>query len=635
MSESPNKLIRFWQELKRRKVFKVVAMYAATAFILLQLAEILTTALLLPDWTTRLVTLLLIIGFPIVVIFSWIFDITPGGIKKTESGKAIRRKETVTKPVKRGSKPSYILNAVLIIAVIVLAYPKIFKRDTLENLRTSDGRISVAVMPFQNMTNDTIWNVWQDGIQDILINSLSNSEELAVRQTETIYNLIQGKGLTNYASITPSVASTLSQKLNANVFIYGSIKQAGYTMRVNAQLIDSETEDVIKSFQVDGTSDKILSIIDSLSRMVNKFLIITKLGKELSADFQPLASTNSPEAYRYLINGDNVFFKRDYPSAAKFYSQAITIDSNFTVATIKLSFALDFQGLYDQAKKCILRAYQKRDQMSMQQKLFVNYAYARLFETPYEEIKYLKQLLEFDDQMPFVLESLSYSYYNLYQYDKVIPGYEKALKIYEKWDSRPIWVYSYVQLGIAYHKTDQYNKEKKLYKKAEKDFPDDLSLINRQAILSLTEGDTVAANEYIKKYISLRKERSSSDALIENNLAVMYQEAGILYKAEEFYRHTLILEPENPVRMNNLAYFLINKDQNINEGMELVDKALELSPNIWYILDTKGWGLYKQGKYKEALELIEKSDSLKPIYDHELFLHLEAAKKAVASQENN
>jgi tetratricopeptide (TPR) repeat protein len=237
--------------------------------------------------------------------------------------------------------------------------------------------------------------------------------------------------------------------------------------------------------------------------------------------------------------------------------------------------------------------------------------------------------------MPFVLESLSYSYYNLYQYDKVIPGYEKALKIYEKWDSRPIWVYSYVQLGIAYHKTDQYNKEKKLYKKAEKDFPDDLSLINRQAILSLTEGDTVAANEYIKKYISLRKERSSSDALIENNLAVMYEEAGILNKAEEFYRHTLILEPENPVRMNNLAYFLINKDQNINEGMELVDKALELSPNIWYILDTKGWGLYKQGKYKEALELIEKSDSLKPIYDHELFLHLEAAKKAVASQENN
>ena len=116
--------------------------------------------------------------------------------------------------------------AILIIAAI-LAYPKIFKQDTLENLRSSGERISVAVMPFQNMTNDTIWNVWQDGIQNNLITSLSNSEELKVRQTESITSLLQSKGLTNYASITPSVASTISQKLDANVFIYGSIKQSG------------------------------------------------------------------------------------------------------------------------------------------------------------------------------------------------------------------------------------------------------------------------------------------------------------------------------------------------------------------------------------------------------------------------
>ena len=123
----------------------------------------------------------------------------------------------------------------------------------MEKLRSSGERISVAVMPFQNMTNDTIWNVWQDGIQDKLITSLSNSEELKVRQTESINSLIQSKGLTNYASITPSVASTISQKLDANVFIYGSIKQAGATIRVNAQLIDSKTEEAFKSFQIDGT----------------------------------------------------------------------------------------------------------------------------------------------------------------------------------------------------------------------------------------------------------------------------------------------------------------------------------------------------------------------------------------------
>ena len=213
-------------------------------------------------------------------------------------------------PAKAGKNK--LISIVAIVAIIIVAaifaYPKIFKPNTLDKLRSSGGRITVAVMPFQNMTNDTIWNVWQDGIQANLITSLSNSAELKVRQTETIHSLLQSKRLTSYASITPSVASKISQKLDANVFIYGSINQAGTTIRINAQIIDSKTEDIIKSFQIDGTADKILPVIDSLSRMVNKFLIITKLGKELSHDFQLIASTNSPEAYRYLIYGDNAFF---------------------------------------------------------------------------------------------------------------------------------------------------------------------------------------------------------------------------------------------------------------------------------------------------------------------------------------
>ena len=125
---------------------------------------------------------------------------------------------------------------------------------------------------------------------------------------------------------------------------------------------------------------------------------------------------------------------------------------------------------------------------------------------------------------------------------------------------------------------------------------------------------------------------------ITTSLAGIYSEADILDKAEEYYRKALSLEPENPERMNNLAYFLIDNDRNINEGLELVDKALELSPDNYNYLHTKGWGLYKQGKYQEALEILQKSWDLrmeKAIYDHEAFLHLEAAKKAVASQNNN
>ena len=560
--------------------------------------------------------------------------------KLEESFKEIRegeRRIDMEKPAKAfNRKLLYTVVVAILVITAILVYPKIFKQNTLEKLKSSGDRITVAVMPFQNMTNDTIWDVWQDGIQANLISSLSSAEELKVRQTQTVNSLLQSKSLTNYASITPSVASNISKKLGANIFIYGSINQAGTTIRINAQLTDSKTEDIIKSFQVDGTADKILPVIDSLSRKINRFLTITKLGKELSPEFQSIASTDSPEAYRYLIYGDDAFFlKRDYPSAAKFYSQALTIDSNFTIATIKLSMTLYFQGLFDEAKKCLMSVYEVRDKMSMQQKLFVNYIYAFLSETPYDEIKYLKQCLEYDDQMPFVIESLSYSYNRLFQYYKEIEGYEKALKIYKKWGSKPPWIYSYIQLGTAYHKTGQYNKARKLYKKAEHDFPDDPLLIIRQATLSLTENDTASANKYIGNYISLSKERSISDASIANNLALAYKEAGILDRAEKYYRQALSLEPENPIRMNNLAWLLIDKDRNIAEGMKLIDTALELTPDEYYMVDTKGWGLYKQGKFKEALEFIQKADSLKPIYSHEIYLHLEAAKKAVAGQKNN
>ena len=133
----------------------------------------------------------------------------------------------------------YLITAILIIAAI-LAYPKIIQSEQtpgeFESRQTV--RISVVVMPFQNMTNDTNWNVWQDGIQNELITSLTNSEELKVRQTESINNLIQSKGFINYASITPSLASDLSRKLDASVFIHGTIKQVGTIVRVNAQLID-------------------------------------------------------------------------------------------------------------------------------------------------------------------------------------------------------------------------------------------------------------------------------------------------------------------------------------------------------------------------------------------------------------
>lgn len=560
--------------------------------------------------------------------------------KLKEPIKEVREDESridLKEPPKTGIGKLLFTFAVLTLLIIVgiISYPKIFKPNTLEKLRSSGEKITVAVMPFQNKTNDSKWNVWQDGVQDMLITSLSNSGELKVRQAESISSMIQNGGYTDYASITHSVARTISQKLEARVFICGSINLAGPTLRINAQLIDAKSNEVFKAFQIDGTADKILPVLDLLALQVKNFLIISNLKKEVSSDdYQLISTTNSPEAYTLFLLGNKAFRNVDYFAAIKIYQQALAIDSNFIEAALKLSIAYFDEYLYDEAKKWCLMAYKKRDQMPLQLKININRVYALLFETPVEEIKYLRQLQELDDLVPGYYYSSGYAYSQLFQFAKAIPEYEKSLEIYDKSGIKPAWVFNYAQLGEAYNKTGQYKKEKKLYIRAEKDFPDNYVLNYEKGLLAIVEGDTIDAGKYLGKAERLAKENSWTDANIASQIALGLSDIGNKDKAEKYFRKALSLEPVESGRMNDLAYLLIDSERDIAEGMDLADRALELKPDNYSFLHTKGWGLYKQGKYREALNVLQKSWELRrqnAVYDHSAFLHLEAAKKAVAN----
>jgi tetratricopeptide (TPR) repeat protein len=531
------------------------------------------------------------------------------------------------------------LIGVIILTAVILLFPGIFMRTRLNGMKSPDGRLSVAVLPFQNMTNDSTLNIWQRGTQDILITALSNSDKIKIRQTESINIILQSRGLTNYASITPAIASSVSRKLDAGILIFGSFKIVGGTIRLNAQLIDSKSDVVFKSFQVDGIAERILPILDSLSVIVKNFLVISSLKKGVSPDdFQLIAATNSPEAYSLFLLGNDAFSKFDFLTAHKMYLQAIALDSNFIEASLKLAIAYYNKSIYNEAKKWCLRAYNKRDQVPLYLKININRVYAMLFETPYEEIKYLSQMQELDDMLPGTYYSLGYAYSKVYQFEKAIPEYEKALEIYDKIGIKPLWVFDYIQLGEAYDKTGQYKKEKKIYLKAEKDFPDNLFLTYNQSLLAAVEGDSVNWKKYFNKGMSLARNNSWKEPDIDAQLATAYSAVGQKDKAEEYYREALALEPGKQSRLNDLAYFLIDSGQNLTEGMELADQTLELSPDNYDFLHTQGWGFYKQGKYKKALDILQKSWDLRrlnAVYDHEAFLHLEAAKKAVAEQKNN
>lgn len=633
MPQKQNSLIRFWNELKRRKVFRVAAMYAGTAYIIIEVVNNISTPLHLPSWVATLVIFLLILGLPVAVILAWLFDYTPEGIKKTLKIEDTAVKEVTAGPVRRPLKPSDLVIGVLIIVVTILAVSRIFNTDSLRNFRSSGGRISVAVMPFQNMTSDTMWNVWQGGIQNELIASLTSAEELIVRQTETINSILRSTGTTSYASITPSLANALSQKLNASILVYGSINQADSIVRLNAQLINSKTGAVYKSFQIDGTYKKILHTIDSISGKVKNALIISKLLKDTPYPNKYNPPTNSSDAYRYYLYGNEAFFRKmDYSSAIKLYMQSLSLDSTFLSPKVMISVANYNQYQYDQAKKWCLKAYEQRDKLNLGENIHVSWLHAMLFETPLEETRYLNQVLDVDDQNPGTYYELGRIYVALGQYDKAIDVMKKVLKIFGKWGTKPRWTQDYIMLGYAYQKTGQYKKEKALYAKAEHDFPADWSLSQRQAIMFLSLKDTITAGHYVDKYVSLLKDNSYSDLEIAPSLGYLYTEGGYPDKAEKCYRTAYASAPDNPTCMNNLGMFLIYQDRDLDEGLALIDKALKYKPNSIIYLGNKGLCLYKQGKYREALDVLEKSWNLRPVYDYEAYQFLEKVRKAAAGQ---
>jgi tetratricopeptide (TPR) repeat protein len=513
------------------------------------------------------------------------------------------------------------------------AYRRAQQKGATDFPSSSGDRVSLAVLPFRNMTNDTEWDIWQEGIQSCLINSLSNSADLVVRSEESINNIINNKGITSYAALNPDLAGEVSQKLGARVFLYGSISKAGPTIRLNAQLIGAEDEVAFSSFHIDGSDEKILVMIDSLSVQVTNALVLSELQKVKPEEIHDNKdyTTKSPDAYRYFIYGNLAYFKNDFTTAIDWYSQALLKDSTFYKPMAKIALAYYNQPDYEQAKIWCGRYYAKKDLMNMRDRIAANSLYALFFGTLYDRIKYLKQLLDLDDQNPMTWFNIGDCYFEMMQYERAIPEYEHALELFHKFGTRPYWGAFYYELGISYHKTGQYKKEKKLYKKAEKDFPDDPGLLDQQAWLELSLGNKDGADYYLDKWTSIRKEEGWTEGQIASYMAYIYLMAGMPAIEEQYRRKALALEPEKVTRMNSLAYFLIDNENNINEGLALVEKALILSPDNYNSMHIKGYALYKLGRYRDALALMQTSWNLrmqKSIYHHRTFLQLEEARQA-------
>ena len=633
MSPKPNKLVQFWLELKRRKVFSVIAMYAGAAYIIIELVNNVSEPLHLPEWTATVVILLLVIGFPIVAIISWIFDITPSGVKKTESREMAMEQELPAESTRRKLRLSDVIIAVLVVVIGILVYPKILGGKSKVD-RDPDGRISVAVMPFQNLSGDTLFNVWQDGIQNLLITSLSNSNELSVRQFETMYNIVGREKLINYSSFTPTFASEIATKLQANTVIIGNVHKSGNVVRITANLLDSGSEEIYKSYEIEGDSeDDFFNITDSLSSLIKNYLEIKQLDGSMFFDLKNVL-TKSTEAYKYYIQGYTFHGALDYTSAMDLYNKAINIDTNFVSPMIKLSYVYGDIGQSELSKKWANRAYSKINNVPIDVQLSIKEIKAAIDKRPLDQINYMKDYLKINPYCMNKMYAIGWASFNTEQWENAIEAFEKNVDIYKKFDKKS-WIWTYILLGKAYHEVGDHKKEEKIYELGLELWPNaKLRIVHLEAICALSQGDTTTANEYLAEFRSIGEQNNWSESNILYWFGGAYDQVGDFEQAEKIYRRALAINPQNFDLMNDLANLLISNNINIAEGMELANRALENNPENGNYLYTYGLGLYKQGKLMEAQETLSRAWYLIPYYDHEIFLDMKEVEKALTSQIN-
>jgi TolB-like protein/Flp pilus assembly protein TadD len=305
----------FFEELQRRKVYRVAAAYIIAAGFIIQIASAVLPAWELPNWTLRLVVVLLLIGFPIALILAWAYDVTPQGVRATP---------TVSAPGTHRRR-----NLVMLIAtgVIVSAAAGFFLLP-----RASARKIdkSIAVLPFENLSDEKENAYFADGMQDDILTNLSKIGDLKV---------ISRTSVMSYRGGTHN-ARDIGKALGVATLLEGSVRRIGNRVRVNVQLINANNDEHIWAEDYDRDLTDVFAIQTDLAQKIASALR-AKLSPNEKArlDRRP---TQNAEAYLLFVQAHDVASQRDMfrdtsLKAEPLFEQAIKLDPNFALAFAGLS----------------------------------------------------------------------------------------------------------------------------------------------------------------------------------------------------------------------------------------------------------------------------------------------------------
>ncbi|NNK64059.1 MAG: hypothetical protein HKO98_12740, partial [Gemmatimonadetes bacterium] len=316
MSETPS-YQRFFAELKRRRVFRVAAVYGATSFVIVQAADVLQEALRLPAAFLTAVAVLALLGFPIALVLAWAYDRTPDGVQKTAAATTLEIEAITSAPA---SKRWPIGLAALAGAVLMATGAWWVLKPEAADAQTYE---SIAVLPFVNMTGDAEDEYLADGMAEELLNALARIEGLKVASRTSAF-AFKGSAID---------ARTIGDSLGVATVLEGSVRRSDQVLRVTAQLIDADDGFHLWSETYDRAPADLLEIQDDLTEKIMQALSV-QFGSDGSANVAS-QGTDNPEAYDHYLQGRHFWDKRspeDMRIAVGLFEEAIEADSTFGAA---------------------------------------------------------------------------------------------------------------------------------------------------------------------------------------------------------------------------------------------------------------------------------------------------------------
>ena len=305
----------FIDELNRRNVLRVAIAYIVTAWLLLQVADVVLNNIEAPDWVFQAILLLVALGFPFALIFAWAFELTPEGLKREHK---VDRSESITHIT--GRKLDFIIIAVLVLALGYFAYDKFLLQPVSDSQQMANK--SIAVLPFVNISSDKEQEYFSDGITEEILNALASVKELKVAgRTSSFAFKGQNQDLRRIGDL-----------LGVEYILEGSVRKSGTTVRITAQLVQVEDGFHLWSATYDRELTDIFAIQDEIAAEI----LIQLKAQLLDEEQQVLVSQRTdPEVYDlYLLAKQRLYGRTrlTIESAVELLDQAIAKDPDYAPA---------------------------------------------------------------------------------------------------------------------------------------------------------------------------------------------------------------------------------------------------------------------------------------------------------------